>query len=99
MPTKFVDKFAKKIDRSTDKFGFLGHSNVKLAHLGQKIEWLYWLRKKLNAHSGRRSLAVPPITYFCALVLPLPAPHFWEYTSMDGEQGEDGGLENFDGGN
>ncbi len=27
VPTKFVDKFAKKIDRSTDKFGFLGHSN------------------------------------------------------------------------
>ncbi len=27
-PTKFVDKFAKKIDGSTDKFGFLGHSIV-----------------------------------------------------------------------
>jgi hypothetical protein len=27
VPTKFVDKFAKKINRSTDKFGFLGHSN------------------------------------------------------------------------
>ncbi len=26
VPTKFVDKFAKKIVRSTDKFGFLGHS-------------------------------------------------------------------------
>ena len=24
VPTKFVDKFAKKIDRSTDSFGFLG---------------------------------------------------------------------------
>ena len=27
VPTKFVDKFAKIINRSTDKFGFLGHSN------------------------------------------------------------------------
>ena len=28
VPTKFVDKFAKEINRSTDKFGFLGHSNT-----------------------------------------------------------------------
>jgi hypothetical protein len=69
VPTKFVNKFAKKIDRSTDKFGFLGHSN-KFSHVPffayhLKNQWnhlnsqcLDWAKKHLSHGQNQHVLAV-----------------------------------------
>jgi hypothetical protein len=54
VPTKFVDKFAKKIDRSTDKFGFLGHSNKTT----RVVLSLYHIVLTHTSNEGNKSIVV-----------------------------------------
>ncbi len=87
MPTKFVDKFAKKIDRSTDKFGFLGHSNSKIC--AQKIPERKKLERifpaiQLPERPGSGDFPAPrevrPDTLAGKSIFMLP-PRFWAFAS------------------
>ncbi len=55
VPTRFVDKFAKKIDRSTDKFGFLGHSISNLS-ICRSVDFFRQINKSTDRQIDRSTI-------------------------------------------